>query len=117
MPKYKIWDKQSNLITPTGKELTPEEVFAEYPAARLPNMKYIICDAPISMGVFMEFEATKEHYKHLGVPITDDMSDQEVLDAISDWEENPPEPEPTAEERIAAMLEFQAMMMLPDDAE
>src|SRR5690606_39863332 len=68
---------------------------------------YIICDAPISMGVFMEFEATKEHYKRLGVPITDDMTDQEVLDAISYWEENPPEPEPTAEERIAAMLEFQ----------
>ena len=52
----------------------------------------------------MEFEATKEHYKRLGVPITDDMTDQEVLDAISYWEENPPEPEPTAEERIAAML-------------
>ena len=39
MPRYKIWDKQSNLITPIGKELTPEEVFAEYPAARLPNLK------------------------------------------------------------------------------
>lgn len=115
MPRYKIWDKQSNLITPTGKELTPEEVFAEYPAASLPNMKYIVCDAPISMGVFMEFEATKEHYKRLGVPITDDMTDQEVLDAISYWEEHPPAPEPTAEERIAAMLEFQSMMMLPDN--
>ena len=84
-----------------------------YPAASLPNTKYIICDAPISMGVFMEFEATKEHYKRLGVPITDDMTDQEVLDAISCWEENPPEPAPTAEERIAAILEFQSMMMLP----
>ena len=114
MPRYTIWDKQSNLITPTGKELTPEQVFAEYPAARLPNLKWIVCDAPISMAVFMEFTATKEHYKRLGVPITEDMTDQEVLDAISDWEENPPEPEPTAEERIAAALEFQSMMMLPD---
>ena len=114
MSRYKIWDKQSNLITPTGKELTPEQVFAEYPAARLPNLKWIVCDAPISMGVFMEFEATKEHYKRLGVPITDEMADQEVLDAISAWEENPPEPEPTAEERIAAALEFQSIMMLPD---
>ena len=115
MAKYKLWDKQSNLITPTGKELTPEQVFAEYPAARLPNLKWIVCDAPISMGVFMEFEATKEFYKRLGVPITDEMTDQEVLDAISAWEENPPEPGPTVEERIAAMLEFQAMMMLPDE--
>jgi hypothetical protein len=115
MAKYKIWDRETDLVTPIGEVLTPEQVFARYPASSLPNMKYIICDAPISMGVFMEFEATKEHYKNLGVPITDDMTDQEVLDAISYWEENPPEPELTAEERIAAMLEFQSMMMLPDN--
>lgn len=115
MPKYKIWDRKTDLVTPIGEVLTPEQVFERYPAAKLPNIKYIICDAPISMGVFMEFEATKEHYKRLGAPITDDMTDQEVLDAISAWEENPPEPEPTAEERIAAMLEFQSMMMLPNN--
>ena len=115
MPKYKIWDRETSLVTPIGEVLTPGEVFARYPASGLANMKYIICDAPISMGVFMEFEATKEHYKRLGAPITDDMTDQEVLDAISYWEEHPPEPAPTAEERIAAMLEFQSMMMLPNN--
>lgn len=115
MPRYKIWDRETDLVTPIGEVLTPEQVFARYPASSLADMKYIICDAPISMGVFMEFEATKEHYKRLGVPITDDMTDQEVLDAISCWEENPPESAPTAEERIAAMLEFQSMMMLPDN--
>lgn len=115
MARYKIWDRETDLVTPVGEVLTPEQVFARYPASSLPNMKYIICDAPISMGVFMEFEATKEYYKRLGVPITDDMTGQEVLDAISYWEENPPAPEPTAEERIAAMLEFQSMMMLPDE--
>lgn len=114
MAKYKIWNKQDPLITPIGEVLTAEQVKAKYPASALPNMKYIICDAAISMGVFMEFEATKEHYKRLGVPITDDMTDQEVLDAISYWEENPPAPEPSAEERIAAMLEFQSMMMMPE---
>lgn len=115
MAKYKIWDRETDLVTPIGEVLTPEQVFARHPASKLPNMKYIIYDAPISMGVFMEFEATKEHYKRLGVPITDDMTDQEVLDAISHWEENPPEPESTAEERTAAMLEFMTMMMLPDN--
>ena len=112
--KYKIWDRQQTLITPIGEVLTPEQVIERYPAAGIEGMKYIICGAPISLGVFMEFEATKEHYKRLGVPITDTMSDQEVLDAISAWEENPPAPEPTAEERIAAALEFQNLMMLPD---
>lgn len=112
--KYKIWNKQDNLITPIGEVLTPQQVFERYPAAAVDGIKYIICDAPINMGVFMEFEATKEHYKRLGVPITDTMTDQEVLDAISYWEENPPAPEPTSEERIAAALEFQNLLMLPD---
>lgn len=112
--KYKIWNKQDNLITPIGEVLTPTEVFTKYPMAKLPNFKFIICDAPINMGVFMEFEQTKEHYKNKGVEIQDGMTDQEVLDAITFFEENPPEPDATSEERIAAMLEFQAMMMIPE---
>ena len=112
--KYKIWNKQDNLITPIGEVLTPQQVFEHYPATCIEGIKYIIADQPINMAVFMEFEATKEHYKSLGVPITDDMTDQEVLDAISYWEENPSALEPTAEERIAAALEFQNLMMLPD---
>ena len=112
--RYKIWNKTDNLVTPTGKVLTPQQVIEKYPAAGVEGIKYIIADQPISMAVFMEFEATKNFYKQLGVPITDDMTDQEVLDAISAWEENPPAPEPTAEERIAAALEFQNLTTLPD---
>jgi hypothetical protein len=59
----------------------------------------------------MEFTQTKEAYKALGVEITDDMTDQEVLDAISYFEENPPEPEPSAEERIAAAMEYQNLFI------
>jgi hypothetical protein len=110
--KYKIWNKTDTLITPIGEILTAEQVIAKYPAAAISNMKYIICDAPISLGVFMEFYQTKEMYKKLGAIITDNMTDQEVLDAISYFEDNPPPAEPTAEERIAASLEFQSMMML-----
>lgn len=111
--KYKIWNKQDPLVTPIGEVLTAEQVKEQYPASALPNMKYIICDSPISMGVFMEFSATKEHYKALGVAIADGMTDQEVLDAISYWEENPPAPQPSPEERMAAAMEFQAMMTIP----
>jgi hypothetical protein len=110
--KYKIWNKQDNLITPIGEVLTPQQVFERYPAAAVSSIKYIICDAPINMGVFMEFEATKEYYKRLGVSITDTMTDQEVLDVISAWEENLPVPAPTSEERIAAALEFQNLLMM-----
>lgn len=111
--KYKIWDKQEDLITPIGEVLTKEEVFERYPMARLENMKFIICDAPINMGVFMEFEQTKESYKQMGAEITDGMTDQEILDAITAFENKPQEAMPTPEERIASAMEFQSMMMIP----
>lgn len=113
--KYKIWDKQETLITPVGDVLTAEQVKAKFPMAALPNFKFMICDAPISMGVFMELEQTKNHYKGLGVEITDEMTDQEVCDAITHFEENPPAPEPSAEERMASAMEFQSMMMIPGE--
>jgi hypothetical protein len=115
--KYKIWDKQENLITPTGKIFTPADVFAEYPASQVPGIKYIIADQPINMAVFMEFEQTKNVYKSIGANITDNMSDEEVLLAIQDFEENPPVASPTAEERIASALEFQNLLGMPDEEE
>ena len=108
--KYKIWNKQETLVTPIGEVLTAEQVMAKYPMSALPNFKFIICDAPITLGVFMEFEQTKQMYKGMGVPITDTMTDQEVLDAITYFEEHPAEPEPTSDERIAAAMEYDNLM-------
>ena len=110
--KYKIWNKTDSLITPTGKVFTPAQIFEQYPAANVTGIKFVVCDAPISMGVFMEFETSKEHYKQLGAVITEGMTDQAVLDAITFFEENPPAQEPSAEERIAAALEYQNLMNL-----
>ena len=112
--RYKIWNKQDSLTTPTGKEFTAEEILAKYKWAAKPNAKVIICDSVIEMGVFLEFEQTKAMYKKRGAAITDDMTDDEVLAAITEFEENPPEPEASTEERTAAALEFIAMSSLPD---
>ena len=114
---YKIWNKEDMLVTPTGKVFTKEQVIQEYPMAALEGFKFIICDAPINMGVFMEFTQTKEQYKQAGADITDEMTDQEVLDAITEFEQRPQEVEISAEDRIAASLEFQTMMMLPTEGE
>ena len=48
--------------------------------------------------------------------ITDGMTDKEVLAAIEDFEDNPPAPGPSVEERTASALEFLAMNSLPDEA-
>lgn len=110
--KYKIWNKTDTLITPIGEVLTPEQVFARYPMSAIEGFKFVICNSPISLGVFMEFEQTKETYKGMGVPITDTMTDQEVLDAITYFEENPAPAAPTPEERLAAAVEFSNLMLL-----
>lgn len=110
--KYKIWNRTDNLITPIGEILTPQDVIDRYPMAGIPDMKFIVCDAPISMGVFMEFEQTKAMYEQQGVEFTEEMTDQDILDAISYFEENPPEPEPSPEERMAAAMEFQNLLNL-----
>ena len=129
--RYKIWNKEDNLITPIGEVLTPEQVFIKYPMARLPQLNFIIIDGAISMGVFMEFTQTKEVYesKIIEMASTPDMMEsevlelkqdyancnpQEVLDLITFMEDNPPASAPTAEERIASALEFQNLLALPD---
>jgi len=110
--KYKLWNKQDTLYAPSGDAFTAEQIFKKYPLAKLPSVDFIICDAPISMGVFMEYSQTAETYKKAGAEITDGMSKQEVLDAITAFEQKPVEQEPTAEERIAAAAEYQNLINL-----
>lgn len=112
--KYKIWNKTDSLTAPSGKEFTAEEIFEKFAWAKKETAKVIICDNVIEMGVFLEYEQTKAMYKKMGVAITDDMTEDEVLAAISDYEENPPEAEATTDERTAAALEFIAMASMPD---
>jgi hypothetical protein len=122
MPRYKIWDKSSDIYTP-GKEKggknhwTAKEYIADKaPWAAIPTVKVIVGSGIINGGVFMEFDATKEFYKKQGANITDGMSDDEVIAAIEQFEDNPPaaDEESTAEERIAAALEAQVMLASPN---
>ena len=89
--KYKIWNKKDTLYTPVGTAFTKEQILKQYPLANVQGVDFIICDAPISMGVFMEYAQTKETYKNMGAEINDKMSKQEVLDAITAFENKPAE--------------------------
>ena len=121
MARYAIWDKESDIYTlgkdqDTGKmHWTAQEYINERaPWAGNPNVKVIVGGGPINGMVFQEYDATVAHYKKHGAAIEDGMTDTEVLAAIEDFEDNPPEMGPSAEERIAAMLEFQVLMSLYD---
>lgn len=120
MAKYKIWDKKEDIYTlgrdaATGKmHYTAQEYIDEVaPWAGNPNVKVIVAGGNINGMVFMEYDATIAHYKRNGAPITDNMTVEEILAAIEAFEDAPPPVETvTAEERIAAALEFQNLLSL-----
>jgi len=127
--RYKIWNKTDRLFTPSGDSFSAEEVLAKYKLAQ--SFDHIIVDAPINMGVFMEFTQTKEIYQPRIIDMastteTTELEKAEIiaeykaltvqatLDMITFLEDNQPAEEATAEERIASALEFQNLLALPD---
>ncbi len=116
MSRYQIWDKQTDIYTPSGAHFTAAEWAAKYPWVNIPGAKMVITTGIINGGAAMEWGATVEHYKRMGAAITDGMTDDEILAAIEAFEDTPPEMGPSVEERTAAALEFLAMNSLPDEA-
>lgn len=115
MGRYKIWDKKETIYAPVGEANSPEQWIAKYPWAGLPNAKVVISDGLINGGFCGELSQMKKMYAEQGVNFTEDMSDEEVLSAIEDFQLHPPGyGEPTVEERTAAALEFLAVSSLPD---
>ena len=118
--RYKIWNKTDDIYTPgagpDGKcHFTAQEWIAMYPWAAIPEVKAVIGAGPINGTHMMEFTATVEQYKRLGAEIEDGMTDSEVLQAIEEFEDTPPVSEPSAEERIAAALEFNNLLNMQED--
>lgn len=117
MAHYQFWDGVSDICTPSGDMFTAQQWRDRHAWVKVPGAKMIVSAGVINGGVAMEFTATKDLYKKLGANITDAMTDEEVLSAIEEYEDNPPAGEPTTEERTAAALEFLAMNSLPDETE
>lgn len=116
MSKYIIWDKVSPVYTLSGRKYTPEEWIEQYAWADIPGVKMIISGGSINGAIAIEFSATKEYYKKQGCEFTDDMTDQEVLDKMEEFDNTPKtiNTAPSIEERTAAALEFIAINSLPD---
>lgn len=113
MSKYAFWNKQDTIYTPSGEEFTAEQWKDRYKWAKIPNVKVVISGGVFNGGFMAEFNQFKDYYKKQGAPITNNMSDEQVLTCVEEWEDRPTEEaEPTAEERIAAALEFQNLNSL-----
>lgn len=119
MAKYKIWDKTSNIYTPVGEVLTPDVWIKRYGWIKIPSAVPIVSAGLINGAFCGELSQMKTICENQGASFEDGLSNEELLAAIEAFEDKMNTPvvstEPTTEERIAAALEAQVMMSLPDE--
>ena len=124
MSRYAIWDKQSPVLTPVGSVFTAEQWINKYPVAALESIKVVCGGGEINGAFFGTLGQMVEMYTKEGCDFSACVTDQDILDAIEAFEDaqNAPSNEVSNEEltaaslaSIAASLEFQNMMSLPDE--
>lgn len=123
MAKYKLWDKQSPIYTlgrdENGKMIwdAQEYIDTHAPWAANPAVKIIVADGPINGMVFMDFWNVKNRAIESGLEIPEGFTDEEVLGLLENWEDinNLPDQTPTAQERIAAAMEYQNLLTMEDE--
>jgi hypothetical protein len=116
---YAIWDKQTPIITPIGEVLTAEQWIQRYPVAGLDSITVICGAGEINGSFFGTLGQMVQMYENQGIDFSTCTTAEEKLEAIEAFEEakskRAERTEPTAEERIAAALEYQVMASLPDE--
>lgn len=113
MSRYAVWNKQDPILTPVGEVLTAEKWIERYPIAGVESITVVCAGGEINGAYFGTLGQMVEIYAKAGCEFTDDMTAQDKLDAIEAFEDareaamQEASAEPTAEERIAAALEYQ----------
>ena len=113
MLNYKIWNKADLLITPQGKFLHYKRFMYNILCHSQKVLSTILQINQLTRLCFTNLNLLKIKLKQQGAEIVNGMTDQEVLDAITAFENRPIEVFPTPEERMAAALDLQAAMAIP----
>lgn len=120
--RYQIWDKVSEVITPTGDVFSPSEWKNRYPMAKKDNIDLVIATGAINGAFCNEFTSMVDVYDRqmrqsglegFSAGISDAMTKNEALQHIEDFEDAMALASQKAvsnEERIAAALEAQVLM-------
>lgn len=133
MKRYAIWDKKTPIITPIMEVLSPEQWIERYPVAALEHITVICSYGEINGGFFGTLGQMVQMYEAQGCDFSACVTAEEKLAAIEAFEdakerEAAGAAKAQAEQEaynaelnaislasIAAQLEFQNMMMLPDE--
>ena len=115
--RYAIWNKVDPIITPIGEVLSAEQWISRYPVAGVEGITIVCGAGEINGSFFGTLGQMVLNYENAGCDFSACTSDEEKLRVIEAFEDaqNAPSEEVTAEERIAAALEYQVMASLPDE--
>ena len=111
MARYAIWNKKDHVITPIGEVLTADQWIARYPMAGLDSITVICAAGEINGALFATLGQMKEIAEKQGCDFSACTTNEEILQAIEDFEDyleaqaKEAESQPTAEQRTATALE------------
>lgn len=130
MNRYDIWDKKSDVYTPSGAVFTAEEWLKKYPIAKKDDVIVVCSAGSINGGYFGILDEMKK--RAIGCDFTGCKTPQDELMRIEEFEAAKHSAEVAAREAkaaeaaeqeavkisslasIAAQLEYQNMMTLED---
>mgnify|MGYP005797645279 FL=1 len=114
MQRYAIWDKKSNIITPIGEVLTPEQWIERYPAAGLDTVTVVCSAGEINGAFFGTLGQMRGMYEKMGADFSECSTNEDVLSVIEAFEDSlsATNDMPSSEERIAAALEYQNLLSM-----
>ena len=119
LKRYAIWDKQSPVITPIGEVFSPEQWKERYPVAALDSVTVVCAAGETNGGFFGTLGQMVSMYENMGADFSEAATDEEKLEVIEAFEDAQNDPgdmtESTPEERIAAALELQNLLAMPDE--
>lgn len=125
MKKYAIWNKQDIILTPVGEVFTPEQWIQRYPIAGVDSITVICAAGEINGAFFGTLGQMVQLYTGMGCDFSACETAEDKLAAIEAFEDaREAEAKAAAEaaantisteERIAAALEAQVLMSMPDE--
>lgn len=125
MKRYEIWNKKDTIITPIGEVLTAEQWIQRYPIAGLEHITVLCAAGEINGAFFGTLGQMVDMYTKMGCDFVDCITDEEKLELIEAFEDakeaeakaakEAAANEISTDERIAAALEAQVLMSMPDE--
>lgn len=120
--RYAIWDKISPIITPSGEIFTADQWKDRYPVATLNNIDVVCAAGEMNGGFFGTLGSMVQMYEDMGADFSEAITKEDKINVIEAFEDemNTPKEGMSTEDSlasIAAALDFQNIMNLPDEEE